>query len=101
MVFKDIGVTDVFGPGAPVLIRDVQCTPSAAGLHLCEKSGTGFDRCTKRSAGVVCKKSYCESSTSGIKYFCMQYEGIFGACIFVDNCSQRIPNTTHEINITR
>ena len=58
----EVEVTDIFGPGNPVLMSDVECTGSEKELYLCESASIGTHTCQKyeKSAGVICSKYFGE-----------------------------------------
>ena len=52
-------VTDLFGPGGPVLLRDFECVGTEKELHLCYTSRNHACESGSR-AGVICLQEFGE-----------------------------------------
>ena len=54
-------VTDVFGPGASVIVNDIQCNGTEKEVQLCVSAGNDNSACENDNhAGAFCSRSFGE-----------------------------------------
>lgn len=57
MVHSGASATEVFGPGGPVVVSEVECDGSESSLFDCPSVGTDQHRCSPaNSTGVICRR---------------------------------------------